>query len=234
MTGGGEQRQPVLRLLAHKPNAPAAAHTFSRFSGGSDEFAVHGADDPRVRGTQACSRVRPLSGRAVYGGPAAGKNVTRNLAAAPAGTGVLTATANLAASLNDATAAAPVGDGGGALTGADVLGAAGTVAGTISNLLNADGTSVGSWRITLGAAGMGAIGKPAADGVTADGETATQFTRAATAVVGAASVSGSWEGVFYGNDRVDGNPESIAGALEVNAPHTAIAGALGAYNQAES
>ena len=218
----------------HKPNAPAAAHTFSRFSDGSDVFAVRGADDPHVTGTQVCSRVRPLSGRAVYGGPAAGKNVTRNLAAATADTGVFTPSANLAASLNDATAAEPVGDGSGALTGADLLGAAGTVAGSISNLVKAGGTSAGNWRITLSAVGLGAIGQRAADGAAAGGESAKQFTRAATAVVGAASVSGSWEGVFYGNDRVDGNPESIAGALEVNAPHTAVAGALGAYNQAES
>ena len=190
----------------HKPNAPAAAHTFSRFSGGSDAFAVHGADDPRVTGTQACSRVRPLSGRAVYRGPAAGKYVTRNLAA----------------DFKDATAAAPVGDGGGALTGADMLGAAGMVAGSISNFLKAGGTSAGNWNIVLGAAGLGAIGQPAADGAAAGGESATQFTRAATAVVGAASASGSWEGVFYGNDRVDGNPESIAGAIEVNVPRTAF------------
>ena len=226
----------------HKPHAPGGTHDFSLFSGGSDMFNVYSTgDDPRTTAVEAAtaqySRVHALSGRAVYSGPAAGKYVTRNLTAGTADIGIFTATVGLAANFDAQDTSVAASDTPGTPGDAiDTDHAEGMVAGAIHTFM-ANGESLGNWHITLNGAGLGAIGMPAPDamrpGLTAGGESTTQFTGSATARVGAASAPGSWVGVFYGNDRVDGNPESIAGAFEVNAPHAAIAGAFGAYNQAE-
>ena len=96
-----------------------------------------------------------------------------------------------------------------------------------------------SWRVTLSDAMLDQIGEDEADlqtnphlaGRTETGHSRTQFAGEASARLGGALAgSGEWVGTFYGNDHADDKSESVAGAFEVMAPHSGIAGALGAYN----
>ena len=124
---------------------------------------------------------------------------------------------------------------------------AGVVDGMIKDFMEG-GESLGNWRVTLNPASLAAIGMQAHDaralvatddnrifgaGMTAFGESNTQFVGGASARIGASGANGDWVGTFYGNDRADGKPESIGGAFEVSAAHAYISGAFGAHNAAE-
>ena len=163
-----------------------------------------------------------LAGEARFTGSAAGKYVTRDLNENTAEIGVFTATAEFLASFGAGTEA-------------------GTVDGVIKYFMENGAPMDNNWRITLGDASLAQIGLPEADltqtnrshlaGRTVLGHSRTQFTGPATARLGGAVTGmGDWVGTFYGNDRADDKPEAIAGAFEVMAPHAAIAGAFGAYN----
>ena len=203
----------------HKPTAPSGAHRFSVVSGGSDPFDVRDEGE---------STVHALSGRASYSGSAAGKYVTRDLTAGTARIGQFTATASLSADFN-ATASWAKKVAADAAANADedltIAGAvmtnvagAGMVSGTITDFMEGD-EPLHNWHVRLDGAGLAAIGQAehsvavdATDGsltvtamdgtgMTASGESTTQFTSSVTARVGAAAdIPGQWVGRFYGND----------------------------------
>ena len=203
----------------HKPDSSGGMHGFALVYGGNDMFDV---DEP-TPGTPATIRsaVLSLAGEARFSGPAAGKYVTRDLNENTANIGVFTATAELLASFGDETVY-------------------GTVDGVIRDF-EGGAPMNNNWRVTLGDASLNNIGLDEANletagnehlgGRTELGHSRSQFTGPASARLGGAVAgAGDWVGTFYGNDRGDGAPESVAGAFEVMAPHAGIAGTFGAYN----
>ena len=234
----------------HKPDAPGGAHMYSLFAGGNDMFTVRG-DNPRTAlveeddadrssGTtptlREISYVEMLAGEARYSGPAAGKYVTRDLAANTAQIGLFTATTELHVDFDATSTWAQSNAARSPVTGG------GMVDGVIKDFMEGD-ESLGNWRIMLGDASLAAIGQAdttmlvngvqTPTGMTPGGESNTQFVGEATARIGAASASGDWVGTFHGNDRTDAKPEAIAGMFEVSAAHAALSGAFGAYNTGE-
>ena len=176
------------------------------------------------------SSVHALIGDARYTGRAGGKYVTRDLVANTGQIGQFTAIVELHA---DFDAAAGRAAGADADARAPMAGR-GHVDGVIRDFMEG-GESLGNWRVTLHNASLGAIGMPegTTPGMTSLGESTTQFTGGVSARVGASMAQGDWVGTFYGNDRADGKPESIAGAFEAGAAHAHISGAFGTYNAAE-
>ena len=79
----------------HKPDAPGETHPLGVLYGGNDMFTVRGLDTTTVAVDDMRSHVHALAGEARYSGPAAGKYVTRNVAANTAKIGQFTATAEL-------------------------------------------------------------------------------------------------------------------------------------------
>ena len=194
----------------HKPDSPGASHFFGLLYGGVDMFTVRG-DDPRTAATDDLlddiSYVHALAGEARYSGPAAGKYVTRDLAANTAKIGQFTATAELHADFDaDSMRQGAPGPATDRETGALALleEGGGVVNGIIKDFMEG-GESLGNWRVTLQPASLAAIGDQAyrpgslddaafneanaiaGAGMTRFGESNTQFVGGAEARIGASN-----------------------------------------------
>ena len=200
-------------LWLQKPDAAHLAHPFATFAGGADAFEVN--DDA----------IMPMIGRAKYEGPAAGKYVTRNLAADSTEIGLFTATAELIADfeapnptlLTPETARAPSN--------------VGMLNGSVSKFMKGD-EPLANWRVMLDAtplAPLGVVGNPV-DGVTPP--PTMMVTGRTSGRIGAAtdSAMGNWQAQFFGNNRMDGDPAAVAGRFDLTDSHATLSGAFGAYN----
>ena len=204
-------------LWLHKPDDMKAAHPFNTFFGGMDAYTVHDGTGPTIT---------DKIGRARYEGPAAGKYVTRNLAASTTNIGIFTATAKL---LADFEAVNPHAAADVSPEPPRVPENPGTISGTISDFME-NGESLGNWRVTLNPVDLSQLGNADPDG----GDPLTfnhdnMWNGTTTAVIGAEDVAttGHWQGQFFDNDRADGDPGAVAGRFDVHNDHATLAGAFG-------
>ena len=140
----------------------------------------------------------PIEGPATYKGAAAGVYVTKDVSAGlvtGANMGEFTAKATLEANFGDEMEA-------------------GNIDGSIHDFMDADGTAMAGWGVTLRNVNLGTSGTFAGEtrGTTGPGTSGT----------------GSWEGTFYGVSDEDAVPTGVAGRFDAHLPGAHIVGAYGA------
>jgi hypothetical protein len=146
-----------------------------------------------------------LEGRARYAGPAAGKYVMTDDKTDISTLGIFTATAQLLADFDDPTAGEtpdPTDDNDG------------TIQGHVVDFM--EGEESFDWTVRLAPVNL-----------TAD---MNDFQGTTSIGTGDDAITGEWEGMFYGNDRSDGEPGSVAGRFSVDGANLDISGAFGAQN----
>ena len=202
-------------------------HGVNVFFGGSQPFTT-GEEDAENTFMQL------VEGDATYSGSAAGKYVQEGGPRAnPDFTGdAFTATATLTASFGDGDNA---NEGDNASSDNDD--GLGSIEGSITGFVNGQG-EVLDWKVTLNPIALTA-GANTFETLEAIAE--TDDDNAVAEIAGGESDMGTWSGRFFGNNREDGQPGSVAGrfetyfgtanpATEPDDVHTAIHGAFGATN----
>lgn len=201
-------------------------HGVNVFFGGSQPFTT-GEEDNGGR-----TFMQLVEGDATYSGSATGKYVQEGGPRAnPDFTGdAFTATATLTASFGD-------GDNVDDAT-SDNDDGLGTIEGSITGFVNGQGEVLDGWKVTLNPIALVADANTFATLPTID---PANDDNAVAEIAGGESDMGIWSGRFFGNNREDGQPGSVAGKFETyfgaaipaenpNDVHTAIHGAFGATN----
>ena len=186
-----------------EPDDVEGSYAFRTFSGGTVPFAV---------GNKFTSGNNDeLHGKASYEGRAAGQYVTKDFSGGvlSGGTaGVFTATALLTANF-----------GGDNIAVNDQF----NIRGSVTEFRDVEGDrALEGWRVTLNKVDL-------APGSASFGGTAGDTT---TATLGGVTGTGTWEGAFFGNARVDRKPGAVAGVFDAHLPAAHIAGGFGASNTA--
>ena len=171
--------------------------------------AIAGGSDPFVTGNRFTKgHADWLEGKAVYKGLAVGGYATIDFTGGvPSGAraGSFTATAELTANF-----------GGTSVAEDDHF----SISGKVTDFMDAeDGDPLGDWSVDLERIDLVAGSASFGGGATA-------------AELGQSTGTGSWEGAFFGNGRVDGQPGSVAGTFDAHLPAARISGGFGASNTA--
>ena len=171
--------------------------------------AISGGSDPFEAGNKFTrGHADWLEGSVVYEGLAAGGYATIDFTGGvPSGAtaGSFTATAELTANF-----------GGTGVAEDEHF----SISGRVTDFMDADdGDPLGDWSVDLERTDLVAGSASFGGGATG-------------AELGQSTGEGSWEGAFFGNGRVDGQPGSVAGTFDAHLPAARISGGFGARNTA--